>query len=81
MEIVTGRGNTPAESIFERVLPNAVTVKSGELFAQALVPLNKDGAGLRLLLHPVAALRGRSARHCHRLPPIEDWQRIRTHIL
>ncbi len=35
MEIVTGSGNTPAESIFERVLPNAVTVKSGELFAQA----------------------------------------------
>ncbi len=35
MEIVTGKGNTPAESIFESVLPNAVTAKSSELFAQA----------------------------------------------
>ena len=29
------RGNTPAESIFERVLPNAVTCMSSDLFAQA----------------------------------------------
>ena len=28
-------GNIPADSIFERVLPNAVTCKSGALFAQA----------------------------------------------
>ncbi len=30
-----GVGNTPAESIFERVLPNAVTAKSNELVALA----------------------------------------------
>ena len=30
-----GRGNTPGDSIFEKVLPNAVTAKSGELFALA----------------------------------------------
>ena len=30
-----GVGNTPAESIFERVLPSAVTVKSNELVALA----------------------------------------------
>lgn len=30
-----GRGNTPAQSIFERVLPNAVTCKTEELFGLA----------------------------------------------
>ena len=41
MEITLGqgyeprRGNTPAESIFERSLPNALTCKSNELFALA----------------------------------------------
>ena len=30
-----GQGNTPADSIFEKVLPNAVTAKSSELFALA----------------------------------------------
>ena len=31
----SGRGNSPAESIFNRVLPNAVTARSDELFALA----------------------------------------------
>ena len=31
----SGRGNSPAESIFNRVLPNALTAKSDELFALA----------------------------------------------
>jgi len=30
-----GRGNTPAESIFDKVLPNVVTAKSNELLAMA----------------------------------------------
>ena len=30
-----GRGNTPAESVFNRALPNALTAKSDELFALA----------------------------------------------
>ncbi len=30
-----GQGNTPAESVFDRVLPNAVTCRSNELFALA----------------------------------------------
>ena len=30
-----GLGNTPADSIFDKVLPNAVTCKSKELFALA----------------------------------------------
>ena len=30
-----GRGNRPAESIFDNVLPNVVTARSGELFALA----------------------------------------------
>ena len=30
-----GRGNSPADSVFERVLPNALTAKSDELFALA----------------------------------------------
>ncbi len=31
----SGRGNSPADSIFDRVLPNAVTAKSDQLFALA----------------------------------------------
>ena len=32
---VPGRGNTPGDSIFQKVLPNAVTCKSDDLFALA----------------------------------------------
>ena len=35
MEITTGQGNTPADSIFQKALPNVVTAKSDELFSLA----------------------------------------------
>ena len=35
MEMTPQSGNTPAESIFEHVLPNAVTANSSELFGLA----------------------------------------------
>ena len=57
-----GRGNSPADSVFERVLPNALTAKSDELFALARKVVAVDA-----VLRP-GVLRHRDDQHPHVAP-------------
>ena len=57
-----GKGNSPAESIFNRALPNALTAKSDELFALA-----RKNSSLDTFIRP-RLLCNRDDEHAH-VPP------------